>query len=394
MTLVFSRRCTTFPPVVNSCSLSRILCFSSTTSTFLGNEKNEATQLSSGKEEGVASGKDRNGVNLSSFFSHGRAHLEGCRIELVDDDSWRVSSGLAEAWRGTNVALERKGLVKEAVDEVVKYDLDFDDVEDMRIRGNLFYKIDRDSKEFEEYSFDFHRRKSSKNKNERKESEKKKGSHSKLASGVDKSLNNREERKQIRKRENQIANLASGAEKSLMNREERNEFKKRENPSSNLASGSGGLSQLVTNEALNSTIQEMENVCVGKKVRTLTFNQITAPYHEPFCIDIYVSKGSVRACIIHRGTSKVVAVAHSISKDMKFDLASKKDATTCAAVGEVLAQRALADDIHNAVYTPRKGEKLEGKIQIVLQSIIDNGVSVKVKIKQRKLRKTGHLPNS
>ncbi|KAF7150214.1 hypothetical protein RHSIM_Rhsim02G0025400 [Rhododendron simsii] len=353
MTLVFSRKCTTFPPVVNSCSLSRILCFSSTTSTFLDNEKNEATQLSSGKEKGVASGKDRNGVNLSSFFSHGRAHLEACRIELVDDDSWRVSSGLAEAWRGTNVALERKGLVKEAVDEVVKYDLDFDDVEDMRIRGNLFYKIDRDSKEFEEYSFDFHRRKSSKNKNERKESEKKKGSH-----------------------------------------KERNEFKKRENPSSNLASGSGGLSQLVTNEAFNSTIQEMENVCVGKKVRTLTFNQITAPYHEPFCLDIYVSKGSVRACIIHRGTSKVVAVAHSISKDMKFDLASKKDATTCAAVGEVLAQRALADDIHNAVYTPRKGEKLEGKIQIVLQSIIDNGVSVKVKIKQRKLRKTGHLPNS
>lgn len=379
MTLFFSRRCTTFSPLANSHSLLRILSFSSTTSTFL-NSENEATKFSSVKDKRIESGKDGSGVHLSSFFSSGRAHLEGCRIEIVDDESWQVSSGIAEACRGTGMALERKGFVKETVDEVVRNDdPDFDDVEDMRIRGNLFYKLDRDSKEFEEYSFDFHRRKSWKNKNDQKERENKK------------STKNKEERKEIKKRETGN-NLASGAEKSLINREVTREFNKRENPCSNLASGVGGLSKLVTNEALNYSIHEMENDCVGKKTRTPTFNQITAPYHEPFCLDIYVSKGSVRACIIHRATSKVVAVAHSISKDLKFDLASKKDATTCAAVGQVLAQRALADDIHNAVYTPRKGDKLEGKLQIVLQSIIDNGVSVKVKIKQRKVKKTGHLP--
>ncbi|KAE8714593.1 2Fe-2S ferredoxin-like superfamily protein [Hibiscus syriacus] len=125
-----------------------------------------------------------------------------------------------------------------------------------------------------------------------------------------------------------------------------------------------------------------------KKVRTPTFNQLTGPYHEPFCLDIYISKAAVRACIIHRATSKVVAVAHSISKDMKFDLGSTRDASACAAVGSILAQRALDDDIHDVVYTPRKGNRIERKLQIDLQSIIDNGINVKVKLKQRRPKKT------
>lgn len=127
---------------------------------------------------------------------------------------------------------------------------------------------------------------------------------------------------------------------------------------------------------------------VNKKQRVPTFNQLTGPYHEPFCLDIYISKASVRACIVHRVTSKVVVVAHSISKDLKFDLTSTKNKTTCAAVGKILAQRALADDIHDIIYTPRKGERVEGKLQIVLNSIIDSGINVKLKIKQRQKKKS------
>lgn len=41
--------------------------------------------------------------------------------------------------------------------------------------------------------------------------------------------------------------------------------------------------------------------CVGKKkVGTPTFNQLTAPYSETFCLDIFISTASVHACIIHR----------------------------------------------------------------------------------------------
>lgn len=149
----------------------------------------------------------------------------------------------------------------------------------------------------------------------------------------------------------------------------RNDPTLKEVKGSQVKAGSNGIAALVIED---------------KKIRTPTYNQLTDPYHLPFCLDIYLSKSSVRACIVHRVTSKVVAVAHSISKDMKHDLASTRDSTACAAVGRVLAQRAIADDIHNVVYTPRKGDKLEGKLQIVLQSIIDNGIDVKVKIKQRR----------
>jgi len=134
-----------------------------------------------------------------------------------------------------------------------------------------------------------------------------------------------------------------------------------------------------------------DNIVEVKRERVPTFNQMTDPYHHPFCLDIHVTKGSVRACFVHRVTSRVVAVAHSISKDMKFDLGSRKGKglKACAAVGAVLAKRAIEDDIHNAVYTPRKGDRIEGKIEVVLRAIIDNGVDVKVKLKQRKpIKKT------
>ena len=87
-----------------------------------------------------------------------------------------------------------------------------------------------------------------------------------------------------------------------------------------------------------------------------------------------------------------MAVAHSISKDMKFVLGSRKckGMKACTAVGALLAKRALEDDIHNALYTPRKGDRSEGKIEVVLCAIIENGVDVKVKLKQRKPVKVFH----
>ncbi|XP_021290746.1 uncharacterized protein LOC110421473, partial [Herrania umbratica] len=206
---------------------------------------------------------------------------------------------------------------------------------------NLFYKIDRGSKEFEEYAYDFHRKKGSNNKGDCKESEK----------------------------------------ESLKKKDDPKESKR--NDKSNVKT-----LEVVRNRSVINIVDKVEGCSVEKKkVRPPTFNQLTGPYHEPFCLDIYISKASVRACIIHRATSKVVAVAHSISKDMKFDLGSTRNASACAAVGEILAQRALDDDIHDVIYTPRKGDRLEGKLKIVLQSIIDNGVNVKVKLKQRRTKR-------
>lgn len=282
--------------------------------------------------DSIVNGSSR--PQISPSFPDGNPYSAAYDVELVDDDTWEVSCGLARAWEGREKGwsgLENRYFLEDEAHDPVDYcDSDFDDIDNMRIHGNLFYKLDRGSKEFEEYSLDFHRKK--------------------------KSTKEKEDMQNSRSKVNDKLTKCS-------------------------ASGHVKLPEHVKNKYV---IVERENDGVEKKLRTPTFNQLTGPYHEPFCLDIYISKASVRACVIHRVTSKVVAVAHSISKDMKFDLTSRKDSSACAAVGAVLAQRALADDIHNLVYTPRKGERIEGKLQIVLQSVIDNGINVKVKIKQQK----------
>lgn len=346
MTLVLlTRRVTSSSLVAKSLFPSRARNFCLRASSFVDKEK-EATRSAFDGDRKTTRGNSPSGIYLPSSFSRGGMYPNGYGIELVDPDTWRVSSSLAQAWRDRSS--ERRvveGVIDEQIHESPSPDthLDFDEIEDMRIHGSLFYKLDRDSKEFEEYNLDFHRKKSSKNKGDKKES----------------------------KKANPPQNSPSKVEQIPK------------------------LPKVVKNKYRSLLLEERDSPFVDKKkLRTPTFNQLTAPYHEPFCLDIFVSKGSVRACIIHRVTSNVVAVAHSISKDMKLDLTSTRNSTACAAVGRILAQRALADDIHDVVYTPRKGDNLEGKLQIVLQSIIGSGINVKVKLKQRKTKKAGHLPPS
>lgn len=272
--------------------------------------------------------------------------LRGCAIETVDDDAWHVSSSISQAWRQFQAeeTAKNSSFTTQGGGEVIDPDhLDHDEIDNMRIRGDLFYKLDRGSKEFEEYNYDFHRKNNNNNNHQKTRKEQQ---------------NNQEETETTKK-------------ETAKSKEVREEYKKRDEPKINTFTGE---------------IDHLDAV-LKKRERTVTFNQLTAPYHYPFCLDIYISKASVRACVVHRVTSKVVTVAHSISKDMKFDLGSTRNAAACAAVGTVLAQRSLEDDIHDVIYTPRKGDKVEGKLEVVLQAIIDNGVNVKVKLKQRKLKR-------
>ncbi|ONK71106.1 uncharacterized protein A4U43_C04F4780 [Asparagus officinalis] len=255
-------------------------------------------------------------INLPTLIPSSSNYLQGFSIELVDPDIWPQTLEEPKSFNANEVFDEMPTSNLEAQDFS-----DFDEIEDMRLRKKLFYKLDRDSKEFEEYTINFHRKKT----------------------------------------------LKKNREKTTKD-EVKKECKEINKPKKDKAS-----------HPLENLKPDKE-----KRVRTMTFNQLTGPYHLPFCLDIFITKGSVRASIIHRVTSKVVAVAHSISKDLKFDLGSRKDAKACATVGGILAQRAIEDDIHNVVYTPRKGDKIEGKLEIVLQAIIDSGIDVKVKLKQKR----------
>lgn len=293
-------------------------------------------------------------LHLSPFFSNSNHPASGFDIELVDRDAWGVSSVVAQAWRGGDLATAGASsscgqrVIDEPLDACssdVEDELDFEEIDNLRVRGNLFYKLERSSMEFEEYNLEFHKKKSSKKKNDKTE------------------VTN----KAKAKAKDKTTPKATSKDQKLPKVDE---------------FGRNSKSVIPRMDEIN------DSSSVNKKQRVPTFNQLTGPYHEPFCLDIYISKASVRACIVHRVTSKVVVVAHSISKDLKFDLTSTKNKTTCAAVGKILAQRALADDIHDIIYTPRKGERVEGKLQIVLNSIIDSGINVKLKIKQRQKKKS------
>ncbi|OMO85714.1 Ribosomal protein L18/L5 [Corchorus olitorius] len=337
MMLHLLRKAIAYPSIGNS--VTRLRSFCSRVPPLINSEDVKPTPSSNYSSR----------IHLSPLFNDSSSHLGRYDIDLVDDETWQLSSALSHAHKGYDRERKSTRPLIEADDERVvdgssPDDQDFDDIDNMRIRGNLFYKIDRASKEFEEYSYDFHRKKGSKSKDDHKESEKKE------------SLRKKDDIKQSKRNERSNVKLLETVRNG---------------------------SFIILDKVEGSSVEK-------KKVRTPTFNQLTGPYHEPFCLDIYISKASVRACIIHRATSKVVAVAHSISKDMKFDLGSTRNASACAAVGEILAQRALDDDIHDVIYTPRKGDKIEGKLQIVLQSIIDHGVNVKVKLKQRRPKKAAH----
>ncbi|KMT13530.1 hypothetical protein BVRB_4g083110 isoform A [Beta vulgaris subsp. vulgaris] len=110
----------------------------------------------------------------------------------------------------------------------------------------------------------------------------------------------------------------------------------------------------------------------------ISFKQRTVAYMEPFTLDVFISKRFVQASLTHRVTCKQVAVAGTNSKDIKAALRSRCDIPACLAVGRILSDRAREADVYTASYTPRVRDKFEGKIRAVVQSLIDNGIDVKV----------------
>lgn len=110
----------------------------------------------------------------------------------------------------------------------------------------------------------------------------------------------------------------------------------------------------------------------------VSFKQRTVAYLEPFTLDVFISKRFVSASLTHRVTSKQVAVAGTNSKDIKAVLRSRSDIPACLAVGRILSDRAREADVYTASYTPRDRDKFEGKIRAVVQSLIDNGIDVKI----------------
>ncbi|CAA7393238.1 unnamed protein product [Spirodela intermedia] len=97
-------------------------------------------------------------------------------------------------------------------------------------------------------------------------------------------------------------------------------------------------------------------------------------YLRPFLLNVFFSNRFIHAKVMHRGTSKVVSVASTNAKDLRNTLPSLVDDDACRTVGRLIAERSKEADVYAMAYDLRKGERIEGKLGIVIDTIKENGI--------------------
>ncbi|KAL5973685.1 hypothetical protein ACLOJK_030341 [Asimina triloba] len=112
----------------------------------------------------------------------------------------------------------------------------------------------------------------------------------------------------------------------------------------------------------------------AKRPNRKSWKQRTDMYMRPFLLNVFFSKRFVHAKVVHRGTSKVVSVATTNAKDLRNTLPSLTDNEACRTIGRLIAERSKDADIFAMSYEPKKNERLEGRLGIVLDTIKENGI--------------------
>ncbi|KAK8945661.1 hypothetical protein KSP40_PGU010547 [Platanthera guangdongensis] len=105
-----------------------------------------------------------------------------------------------------------------------------------------------------------------------------------------------------------------------------------------------------------------------------SWSQRTDMYMRPFLLSVFFSKRFIHAKVMHRGTSKVVSVASTNAKDLRNTLPSLTDHDACRTVGQLIAERSKEADVFAMAYEPKKNERIEGKLGIVLDTIKENDI--------------------
>ncbi|XP_058104194.1 uncharacterized protein LOC131248137 [Magnolia sinica] len=112
----------------------------------------------------------------------------------------------------------------------------------------------------------------------------------------------------------------------------------------------------------------------AKKPNRKSWKQRTDMYMRPFLLNVFFSKRFIHAKVVHRGTSKVISVASTNAKDLRNTLPSLTDNAACRTVGRLIAERSKDADIFAMSYDPKKDERIEGKLGIILDTIKENGI--------------------
>ncbi|XP_061999693.1 uncharacterized protein LOC133717074 [Rosa rugosa] len=112
----------------------------------------------------------------------------------------------------------------------------------------------------------------------------------------------------------------------------------------------------------------------AKRPNKKSWGQRTDMFLRPFLLDVFFSKRFIHAKVMHRGTSKVISVASTNAKDLRFTLLSLTDDNACRVIGNLIAERSKDADVFAMSFEPKKNEKIEGKLGLVLDTIKENGI--------------------
>ncbi|OMO62127.1 Ribosomal protein L18/L5 [Corchorus capsularis] len=113
---------------------------------------------------------------------------------------------------------------------------------------------------------------------------------------------------------------------------------------------------------------------LAKKPNRKSWKQRTDMYMRPFLLNVFFSKRFIHAKVMHRNTSKVISVASTNNKDLRFTLPSLTDDNACRVVGNLIAQRSMEADVYAMSFEPQKNQRIEGKLGILLDTIKESGI--------------------
>ncbi|XP_015886499.3 uncharacterized protein LOC107421717 [Ziziphus jujuba] len=142
----------------------------------------------------------------------------------------------------------------------------------------------------------------------------------------------------------------------------------------NNCSSASSLSSLNKNSFIQAAWTRRSRGEAAKRPSRKSWKQRTDMYMRPFLLDVFFSKRFVHAKVMHRGTSKVISVASTNAKDLRYTLPSLTDDNACKVIGNLIAERSMEADVYAMSFEPKKNKRIEGKLGIVLDTIKENGI--------------------
>ncbi|KFK39347.1 hypothetical protein AALP_AA3G232300 [Arabis alpina] len=112
----------------------------------------------------------------------------------------------------------------------------------------------------------------------------------------------------------------------------------------------------------------------AKKPNKKSWKQRTDMYMRPFLLNVFFSRKFIHAKVMHRPTSKVISVATTNARDIRTNIPSLVDNEACILIGKLIAERSKEADVYAVSYEPRKGERIEGKLGLVIDTIKEHGI--------------------